>query len=249
MNNLTPWHETDAFWETFAPLMFGERRWANTPAEIDGILNLMNLAPGTTILDLCCGPGRHALELARRGFQVTGVDRTAAYLEQARLQAQEERLSIQFIEADMRYFVSSGAFDAALLMFTSFGYFQDPAENRQVLVNVCDSLREGGRVILDLMGKEILARIFKERDWVEVAGDIYLEERKISRDWSRVENRWIALRGTERSEFTVAHWLYSAAELTALLKESGFKSVDIYGSIEGDPYDHNAQRLIVVGQK
>lgn len=249
MNNSTTWHETDTFWETFAPLMFNERRWASTPAEIDHILSLMNLEPGAAILDLCCGPGRHSLELARRGFRVTGVDRTAAYLVQARRHASDEGLSVEFVEADMRRFSRVGAFDAVLLMFTSFGYFEDPAENRQVLINVRDSLRERGRVLLDLMGKEVLARVFRERDWLEEEDVIYLEERKISRDWSWMENRWIALRGAERSEFKVSHWLYSAKELAALLKECGFDTVDIYGSIEGVRYDQNARRLVALGHK
>ncbi|MBM4049039.1 MAG: class I SAM-dependent methyltransferase, partial [Planctomycetes bacterium] len=70
---MKPWHEEDAFWQTFAPTMFGEPRWAAAGGEVDSMLALAKLAPGAAVLDLACGPGRHSLELARRGFKVTAV--------------------------------------------------------------------------------------------------------------------------------------------------------------------------------
>jgi hypothetical protein len=149
----------------------------------------------------------------------------------------------------MRRFCRPQAFDAAVSLFTSFGYFEDPAENRQVLANIRDSLRDEGSLILEMMGKEVLARIFRERDWSEQDGILFLEERKVSKDWSWMENRWILLRGQERREFEVSHWLYSATELSAMLKECGFSSVDVYGDLEGAPYDHRARRLVVVAHR
>ena len=243
------WHENDEFWETMAPMMFGEERWAAAPVEIDQVILLLGVSPGAAILDLCCGPGRHSLELARRGFRVTGVDRTAAYLEKARKEATGEGLDIEFVQDDMRHFCRPSVFDSAMMMSTSFGYFENPAENRQVLANVYRSLKDQGTLILDVMGKEVLARIFSERDWSEHDGVVLLQERKVVRDWSWMENRWILFRNQERHEFKVSHWLYSATELSALLKECGFGSVDVYGSLEGVSYDHRARRLVVVAHK
>jgi SAM-dependent methyltransferase len=249
--NMTIWHDNDNFWETTAPFLFGERNWAAVPGEVDQLETLMELKPGSRILDMCCGPGRHSLEFSRRGFQVTGVDRTVQYLEKARLKAQEEKLSIEFIEDDMRTFSRPKFFDAAVMMFTSFGYFEDPAENQQVLNNLCRSLDDGGVFLIDIMGKEVLARIFRERDWREHEQDdlIFLEERKISCNWSWIDNRWIILQGTERREFHVSYWLYSAAELSQMLYRAGFGSVDVCGSLEGTPYDQNALRLVVIACK
>jgi SAM-dependent methyltransferase len=240
------WHESDDFWEATAPIMFGNQRWEAAPVEVDQVVRLLGVSPGATILDLCCGPGRHSLEFARRGFSVTGVDRTAVYIERAQEQAAAEGLAVEFVQEDMRRFCRPHAFDAAVSLFTSFGYFEDPAENRQVLANVRDSLRDEGSLILEMMGKEVLARIFRERDWGEQDGILFLEERKVSKNWSWMENRWVLLRGQERREFEVSHWLYSAAELSAMLKECGFSSVDVYGDLEGAPYDHRARRLVVV---
>ena len=243
------WHESDAFWMTMADSMFHEQRWDAVPGEVDQIMQLLEVGPGSTILDLGCGPGRHALELGRRGFSVTGVDRTAAYLEQARARANAEDLVIEFVQEDMRRFCRPNAFDAALSMFTSFGYFEDPAENRQVLMNVNRSLKGNGVLLLELMGKEVLARIFTERDWSEQEGVFLLQERKVSRNWSWMENRWILLQGAERHEFKVSHWLYSASELVTLLLACGFGTVDIFGDLEGAPYDHTAKRLVAVARK
>ncbi len=243
------WHDDDDFWETMAAFMFDEERLSSTPVEIDQVLALLDLGPDSAVLDLCCGPGRHSLELARRGLHVTGVDRTTAYLKKARKQARSEGLDVKFVQEDMRCFCKPDTFDSAMMMFTSFGYFEEPDENMAVLVNTYRSLKEQGTLIIDVMGKEVLARIFGERDWHEQDGVIFLQEHKISKNWSWMENRWIMLDGQKRREFEVSHWIYSAAELTTILAGCGFSSVDVYGDFDGAPYDHKARRLITVAHK
>ena len=246
---MTNWHDDDTFWTFMAPFMFDESRWIGTAAEIDRVLDLVPLAPGAAVLDLGCGPGRHTLELARRGFRMTGVDRTAFFLEQARQKAADEELDVEFLLADMRQFRRPERFDAVLSLFTTFGYFEAAAENQQVLQNVYDSLRPGGVVLLELMGKEALARVFKERDWDEHEGTFWLQERTIERNWSWIQNRWILLAEGKRSEFELGHWLYSAVELRWMLEEAGFSRVTAYGDLEGRPYDHTARRLVVAAWK
>lgn len=244
-----PWYEDDHFWEAVYPIMFNDERWTAASGEIEKLITLLDLTPSARILDLCCGPGRHSLELARRGFSVTGVDRTPLYLEIAKKKAKSEGLNIDFLQEDMRYFCRPATYDGVINLFTSFGYFEDPKEDRKVLLNTHHSLKNGGKLLMDLMGKEVMARIFHERDWHEENGAIVLEERKVSRDWSWSENRCIVLKGETRKEFRFAHRIYSAAELSALLKECGFSSVDVYGDLKGSPYDHKAQRLVIVAQK
>ncbi|HEY66101.1 MAG TPA: class I SAM-dependent methyltransferase [Caldilineae bacterium] len=247
---MTKWHDDDTFWEQMRDRMFHHKRWEATSVEIDHVLALLNLPAAATILDMPCGPGRHALELARRGFRVTGVDRTVAYLDEARERAQEAGVNVEWIKADMRDFHLPGMFDAAINLFTSFGYFEDPAEDRQVAENFFTSLKPGGQLLMDMMGKEVLARIFRERDWHEEEdGTLFLEERQVTQNWSWIENRWIAIRGRQRVEFHLGHRLYSAAELTALLTSVGFTNVSAYGSLAGDPYDHTARRLVVLAHK
>jgi SAM-dependent methyltransferase len=244
-----PWHEQDAFWAAMRPFLFSESLWNEAPAQIEQALILLDVRSGAKVLDLCCGPGRHTLELARRGLQVTGVDRTAAYLEEARRRAEIEGLKTELVQEDMRSFCRPDAFDGAINLFTSFGYFENAEDNRRVLTNVYRSLRDNGAFVIDMAGKEVVAAGFQERDWREVDGTVLLEERKISADSSRMDNRWTVLDGPSRKEFHVTHRLYSADEITSLLTECGFAPVDVYGDFSGAAYDQNADRLVVVAHK
>lgn len=251
METIKPWHEDDSLWETWGPLIFSPQKIADAVEEVTKIIKLLNIQSGSSILDLCCGIGRHSLELARRGYQVTGVDRTKGYLDKARKQAKEEGLNIEFVQGDMRFFSRPNAFDTVISMFTSFSYFEDPQEDKRVVENVFKSLRIGGRFIIQMHGKETLAKIFRERDWNDYKdeGVIVLQERKVSKNWSWMENRWIMLKGSERIEHELSHRLYAGSEIAALLHDCGFNRVDVYGDLEGNPYDHTARQLVVVGYK
>jgi len=249
MLDINPWYEQDTFWETVEPIMFPQRRWSDAPAEVDKIIALLCLQPWMAVLDLCCGVGRHALEFARRGYQVIGVDRTQAYLDRARRQAGTEGLEIDFVQEDMRSFCEPEAFDVIINLFTSFGYFEDPAQDRQVVMNIHRSLKTNGVLLMDLMGKEVLARIFQERSWHEQEGVLILEERRVSQAWSWIENRWIIIKNGNRTDFVVSNRLYSAAEITLLLVECGFTSIEVYGDYTGSAYDQTAKRLVVVAHK
>ena len=243
------WYNDDSFWLALEPFMFTKERWEGTPDEVDLLLELVELSPGAVICDVGCGLGRFSLEFARRGFQVTATDRTLPYLESGRKRAADEGLAVEFVQADMRSFVRPNALDCAISMYTTFGYFEDAADNRQVLENIYRSLRGGGTLVIEIIGKEILARIFLHRRW-DQAGDAYLlQERKVSKDWSWLENRWILIDGQNRTEYIIGHWAYSATELKKMLHETGFGRVQVFGNLDGDPYDQNAQRLVAVAYK
>ncbi len=243
------WYEDKSFWKTVAPMLFNQKRLGAAAEEVDHIIKLSGVRKGAKILDLCCGIGRHSLELARRGYYVVGVDLTEKYLAKARRQAKSEGLNVQFVRNDMRRFCLLEGFNAVINMYTAFGYFENPTEDRRVLANVYRSLRKGGALIIDMIGKEILARIYCERTWHEENGRIFLQEHKVRQDWSWIDNRWIILEKGRRRESRFGHRIYSAAEIAGLLKDCGFSSVSIYGDLAGAEYDHNAKRLIAVAKK
>ena len=245
----TIWHEDDSFWQRFQSEMFNTEKLEAAPQEVDQLVELLNLQPGARVLDLCCGIGRHSLELARRGYEVTGFDRTASYLEQARSRAETENLGVDFILGDARKFCALEEFDAVINMYTAFGYFEEPSDDRRVLLNAYASLKRGGKLLIELMSKEVLARIFQPRDWHECDGRIFLRETEVTQDWSWIKNRWMLFEDGQQKEFTFGHRVYSAVELMGLLRRCGFKDVDVFGNLEGAPYDQEAQRLVTVAIK
>jgi SAM-dependent methyltransferase len=247
---MAEWFDDDSLWTTFEGYMFSAQRVTAAKPEVDGMIAMLGLEPKARILDLCCGPGRHSLEFARLGHKVTGVDRTHAYLEQARAAAAREKLACEFIESDMRAFSRPAAFDAAINFFTAFGYFDDPADDLKVARNLYESLAPGGRLLVDVNGKENLARKFTERGWNRLEdGTLVLEERELLDGWRRIKTRWIRISGTERLESTFVLRLYSGSELAALLERVGFSQVALYGSLKATRYDQDAQRLIAVAVK
>jgi SAM-dependent methyltransferase len=247
---MTSWHDNDAFWSDSASLIFNKQRLEAAPKEVEQAAALLQLKPGADVLDLCCGIGRHSVELARRGFRVTGVDRNAQYLARAKETAKREGLNIEWVQSDMREFRRDRAFDGAVNLLTSFGYFEDPQDDANVLANLFASLKPGGAFLMDIMGKEVMARIFREHDWREEPdGAILLEERKLRDDWNWADIRWIILHGNQRREHRFSLRLYSASDLRGMFETAGFRDVRTLGGLDGRPYDQAAERLVIVGHK
>ncbi|MDR2758278.1 MAG: class I SAM-dependent methyltransferase [Spirochaetaceae bacterium] len=254
------WFLDSTFWEEYAPVIFDAKRWNEVPAVADGVTRLSKLklydeTPAVPpkgpprVLDLCCGFGRITLELARRGFCPTGVDITGAYLSAAREDAAYENLDVEFVHADARSFKRPGVFDAAVNLYISFGYFEDPQDDRLMVKNVYDSLKPGGVFIIETLGKEIAVRDFVEADWFERAGYLVLTQYAPLDSWGSLQNRWILIRDGRRIERTFVQRLYAASELRALLLEAGFSSVELYGGWDESPYDHRAAVLIAAAQR
>ena len=102
---------------------------------------------------------------------------------------------------------------------------------------------------MELTGKEVLARIFRKRDWREYRDIIFLEERNIVDDWAKIENRWLLITPERKLEYRVDHWVYSSGELESMLRSVGFDSIEIYGGLDASPYDNSAARLVVIAHK
>lgn len=244
------WFEDENFWLNFKEMMFDPERLARTPEDVKEMIALCGLHKGMKVLDCCCGFGRHALEFDRLGYTVTGFDLNAAYLETAQRKAKKLQARVEWELADIREFRRPSLFDFAYNFFTSFGYVEEPEQELKSIRNIYDSLKPGGMFLLDLEGKETLARDFCESQWFDGQdGSIMLVEAKIIDNWSRVQNRWGYIKDNRYTETVFAHKLYSAWELGELLAKSGFNRTAFYGSLQGQPYDENAQRLIAVAYK
>lgn len=242
------WHDNDAFWHDMQDVLFDDRRLQAARAEVEALLALVDVTSGR-VLDMPCGVGRHSLELARRGFQVTGLDRTERYLATARERAWGQGLEVSFVEGDMREGMP-GPFDLVLNLYSSFGYFDDPADDHRVVRAVHAALRPGGRFVLDTMSLEVLARTFEPSTVIERGDELLIERRRILDNWGRVESSWTVLRsdGT-RTDGMFSVRLYSARELAGLLMRGGFERVQAFGGLDGRPYDQGAARLVLVAER
>lgn len=246
---MLPWYEDDRFWAMLENQIFNDDKKKAAIEESFNVARLLGLKPGAHILDLCCGPGRHSVELAKQGFRVTGVDRTVRYLELARAHAAANKVTVDYVQEDMRSFRLPDAFDGAINLFTSFGYFEDPEDDRRVLRNLYASLRSGAGLILEMIGKETIARIYTPKDWIEYSdGSLFIAEREVLPGWNMMRNRWIHLRDGGRVEFDFTHRIFSAAELKQLLEQEGFRVEATYGALDGRPYGREAMRLVVVAR-
>lgn len=247
---MSPWHDTDPFWMDFYEVMFHQRRWDQADEEADGLIALTGLEKGGRILDMCCGPGRHALAMAKRGYAVTGVDRTVAYVEEARRRARDADLDASFEVGDAREYRELDQFDGATCLYTSFGYFETPEEDMSLLRNLCLSLKSGGCLVIDMHGKEISARAYKDRTWDTMEdGSLLLESRTVGPAWAWIENTWTVVKDGQQKQATFRVRMYSGTELKTALEAAGFKSTELYGDWSGAPYDEQARRLIAVARK
>jgi SAM-dependent methyltransferase len=243
------WFDDDSFWSELYPFMFSEKRIAEADAQVAKALALTK-PPGKSALDLCCGPGRCSVALAKRGFTVTGVDRTKYLLDKARARAKAARVKIEWVQKDMRDFVRPGAFALVISMFTSFGYFDDRHEDVIVLENMFASLKPGGACLIEVLGKERLAKILQPTaSTVLPDGSVVVERHEIYDDWSRVRNEWLLIRRGKAKTFKFHHTIYSGLELRDRMERAGFVDIRLRGNLDGDAYGPNAERLVAIGRK
>ena len=181
---------------------------------------------------------------------MTGVDRTSFLLERARARAAQANLPVEFVLEDMRRFSRPATLDLIINIFTSFGYFDDRADDLRVLKLVRENLRPGGVFLLEMVSKERLARMFQATTSTELPnGDVLFERHEIVDDWTRVRNRWTLMREGDTRTFEFTHRIYSGQELKDLLASAGLAGARAYGDLDGGSYGFDAQRLVVVARR
>lgn len=151
-----------------------------TCREVDGLLKALNLKPEETILDLCGGHGRHALELARRGFAgLLVLDFSQPLLSLGQAQARQEGLAVTFLRGDARQIpLAGGSFRVVLCLANSFGYGATPEDDLQVLRESCRLLKPGGRLFLEVADPEYLRRHLPPLSWHETAAQLVVCRRR-----------------------------------------------------------------------
>ena len=222
---------------------------------INSTLNLPQAAPdatgGARILDLCCGHGRHTVELAAAGYSMVGQDLSTTFLDLAKDAAAARNLQIQFIHADMREIPFEGELDAVINLFSAFGYFDDDAENQKVLDGVAKALKPGGKFLIDLLNTPRIIRDFLPQSWDELSdGTVVLTKRNynILTGYNEECRIYIAPDGSKR-EIQLTLRLYFYPELTKMLNCADLTPIQVFGDYDGSEYTWDSRRMIVLAEK
>jgi cyclopropane fatty-acyl-phospholipid synthase-like methyltransferase len=220
-----------------------------TRIEADFIQNVLQLAPQSKVLDVPCGEGRHSIELAARGCQVTGVDITLPFLNEAQHQAKEQQLEVAWEHRDMRDLPWEEEFDGVFCFWGSFGYFEDKG-NADFLKAVSRVLKPRAKFLLDTHVTEtLLPKLSQERGWRRVGNTLVLEERHYDHVCGRTKTEWTLVQDGKTFEKSTSIRLYTYRELCQLLEGLGFADPEGYGSLSGEPFQLGSPRLYLVVTK
>lgn len=222
----------DVYLRVFEPELSPGR----TREEVDGVLALADVPAGARVLDVACGQGRHAVELAARGFDVTGIDLSAPLLERARRRAADAGVSVTWIEQDMRA-PARGPFDLAVNLFNAFGYLEDEYQDQRVLDAVATALRPGGVFVQEVGNREAQIRDPRTADLHRIDEHLTLvEERDIDLRGSllRVDYTYLEDDRVTRRRHHVLR-LYTLTELVAMHAAAGLRVEVVSGDWAGAP--------------
>jgi len=250
VNPTTEWPVTffdDEYLRIYRPQMTAER----TREETDFVFRALAIAGGDAVLDLACGHGRHAIEMARRGLVVTGVDLSPRYLELAAEDARAAGVEVKWLARDMRRLEFDREFDGAYSFFTSFGYYGD-AENEDVIERLARALKPGGRLLLDLVNRDRMLAQPPGRTWNQREdGGLLMEEFALDPRTSRLRVRVTLIEAASGprpiKEYDVR--LYTCAELDTLLGRHGLALREVWGGADGSAYTAESRRLVVLAEK
>ncbi len=206
----------------------------------------------TSLLDIPCGNGRLTLPMVRAGYNVTGVDYCEEFIEEASKASKSAKLRgevVQFVQGDMRSVVLSHQFDGAFCFGNSFGYFNREG-TEQMLNTAGKCLRAGAKFVIDSI---MLAETFlvqgAEREWVRVGDILMLIENRYDPRDSCVLTEYTFIRDGREESRNARHWIYTSGELCAMMSKAGFSVVDMFGSLDGEPYVLGSERMIMVAEK
>lgn len=203
-----------------------------TRRETKIICEFMQFSPTDRILDLCCGQGRHSLELARLGYQnVEGLDRSRYLIQKAKGRSKSAGYKIRFREGDASKLpYATDSFDAVLLLGNSFGYFETLQDDLRVLKEVMRVLKPWGKLLIDISDGAYLKQHYQPRSWEWINDHLFVcRERSLSLDGERLVSREVITnvsKGVLADQF-YAERLYSKEGISKLLTQAGFNDVSL----------------------
>jgi SAM-dependent methyltransferase len=250
--NRTPWWPA-FFDETYANFGLVDPDAERARRTVDFLFDVLGLQAGMRLFDQCCGIGRLSVPLAERGVQVIGVEQAAEYVERARARAGD--LPAEFHCADAYAFVAPEPCDAAINWFTSVGYLEDDAANARMFERAFASLKPGGRYAVDYQNIPRVLREFHERFYQgpgdeDPDGVIVVQESTPDFRRGMIEGAWTFIHPDGRRERRrLSTRMYMPHEIVGMLERCGFERIELYGSVDGEPFGMKTSRCITVARK
>lgn len=241
-----PWYK-DWFGEEYLDL-YSYRDESEAEEHVDFVERQLGDGAGArprAVLDLACGAGRHTAVLRRRGYRTLGVDLSITLLARMREQG------LPRVAGDMRRLpFADGTFDWILNFFTSFGYFEKERENFQVLEEIVRILTPEGRFLIDILNPNRALQDLRPRETQVRDGRLVEIERWYDASTYRINKQIRVIEpGRPPREFMESVRAYSQEEVTIGLRWAGLEVSALFGNFQGDPYERDSERLILVGYK
>ncbi|MBO6573787.1 MAG: class I SAM-dependent methyltransferase [Rhodothermales bacterium] len=235
------WFDTDEY-----ELLYQNRNEDEARRLVSLIIDRTGVEAGSRVLDVGCGRGRHAVEFARRGFEVTGLDLSERSLEKAEQRAQEAGVQVRFLRGDMRKPVPE-AFDLVVNLFTAFGYFEDDREHQAAIDAMAGSLDRDGWLVQDFLNAEYVRSHLVAADVRTVGQWEVRQSRRIQDGRIRKRIQFQTEEGSHAFEESVA--LLGRSDFERLYDAAGLEVVDVLGNYDGDPFAPGLPRLIHLAQR
>ena len=242
-----PWYK-DWFGEDYLKV-YPHRDEVEASQQVDFVERILPLSRSQQLLDLGCGSGRHAFELAQRGYHVTCLDLSSVLLNLAKQRFLSQNYCRQLVQADMRYIPFSAVFDAVLSFFTTFGYFKSDAENLLTLKSMAAVLKPGGMFFLDYINKEQVIENLVPVDEMKRDGFEIIQERFYNRKEERIDKKITLKENSELREYYESVRLYTLNEMETLLTKASLRLEKTFGDFDGRPFSNASPRLIMVGKR
>ena len=226
------------------PLLTAER----TAREIDFIEEQLNAAPGARILDVGCGFGRHSIELARRGYEVSGIDPSAALIAEARKRAAEVGVSVDFRLEWGERFSADQAYDAAICLFTSLGQITEQGENSGLVGRVFAALKPGAPFVVEVPQRETAVRQLKAQEKLGGGRRVAIVQRTYDDNAQVVSEEFRIVREREQRTYLLKYKLFDCSEIEALLTRAGFINISAYGDYQGTDLRSEDPSMVLVAR-
>lgn len=231
---------------------------AQSRREVAGMIELLGLPAGSSVLDSPCGWGRHTVLLAEAGYDAWGADLSASLLRRMPRQASDRPSRSlaggashpRIAAADLRALpFADDSFDGVINAFTSLGLFDDDGEDVRALREARRVLRIGGSFLLESMHRDDVVAQYAGRDHWTLADGTDVHARRRFDPVSGISHEvWRWRRGDEQGELRHSLRLRTATEMAGLLRRAGFRRIEWYGDWNGEPFTHRSPRVIAVAR-